>query len=200
MIPARTTPSQRSRSTQVCSAPVFGVGPGPGPPRGRGWSPSDCLWGQRMGSKPQPFKSSPAACNGTFGKDTLSGLVMSLSGGCAILKLRHRLRGERRMSKKVNTSNIGRQQGNQGRRTPKERRRPKINGSFPWTSWWFSALPSQELHLGGSQAPIVQTSLQTSETRTWVLPMSMVLSSVCLITGGPRVFWQKFCMVTEVGP
>lgn len=119
-----------------------------------------------MGSKPQPFKSSPAACNGTFGKDTLSGSVMSLSGDCAILKLRHRLRGEGRLSKKVNTRDTGRQQGNQGRRTPKGRRRPKTNGSFPWTSWRFSALPSQELHLGGSQTLIVQTSLQTSETRT----------------------------------
>ena len=87
-----------------------------------------------MGSKSQPFESSPAACNGTFGEDTLSGLVMSLSGVCTILKLCHRLRGEGRMTKKVNTGDIGRQQGNQGKRIPKERRRAKINGSFPWTS------------------------------------------------------------------
>ena len=87
-----------------------------------------------MGSKPQPFESSPAACKGTFGADALVGLVMSPSGVCAILKLCHRLRGEGRMTKKVNTSGIGRQQGNQGKRIPKERRRAKINGSFPWTS------------------------------------------------------------------
>ena len=34
------------------------------------------------------------------------------------------------MTKKVNTSGIGRQQGNQGKRIPKERRRAKINGSI----------------------------------------------------------------------
>ena len=57
--------------------------------------------------------------------------LMSLSGACAILKLCHQLRGEGRMTKQVNTSDIGRQQGNRGKRIPKERRRANINAIFP---------------------------------------------------------------------
>ena len=79
-----------------------------------------------MGSKPQPFESSPAACNGTFGEDALFGLVMSPSGVCAILKLCHRLRGEGRMTKKVNTSGIGRQQG--------DRKSTRLNSSHTLAS------------------------------------------------------------------
>lgn len=47
--------------------------------------------------------SSPEVFNGTFGKESLSCLVMGSSGAPAILKPLHQHRGEGRITKKVDT-------------------------------------------------------------------------------------------------
>lgn len=85
-------PSQRSRAAQVYWAPVLGLA-WSRTTTGQGMTAPVIACEVNAWAQATAILVLPAACNGTFGKDTLW-LVMSLSGDCTNLKLLHRLRGE----------------------------------------------------------------------------------------------------------
>ena len=96
--------------------------------------PTEIGWEVDTHAPSHTHSNSPGVFNGTFGKESLSGLVMGSSGASAILKLLHQHRGEGRITKRVDTGESRRQQRNWGKEKSIGRRKAKINVSFPWTN------------------------------------------------------------------